>query len=80
MFEEKRVSDLKYRTPEVLCDALLKFDGGNKTFASAINRGFGTGLVWVAFKDLVDRVIGVDLSENMSKKMKKRKCIRHICG
>jgi len=30
MFEEKRVSDLKYRTPEVLCDALLKFDGGKK--------------------------------------------------
>lgn len=80
MFEEKLVSDLKYRTPEVLCDALLKFDGGNKTYASAINLGFGTGLVWVAFKDLVDRVIGVDLSENMSKKMKKRRCIRHICG
>ena len=72
-FEEKLVNSLEYRTPEGLFDALLKFNGSNKTFASAIDLGFGTGLVGVAFKDLVDRVIGVDLSENMIKKAKEKK-------
>ena len=72
-FEEKLANSLEYRTPEGLFDALLKFNGSNKTFASAIDLGFGTGLVGVAFKDLVDRVIGVDLSENMIKKAKEKK-------
>ena len=52
---------------------MLKFYGSNKTLPSAIDLGCGTGLVGVAFKDLVDRVIGVDFSENMIKKAKKKK-------
>ena len=72
-FEEKLVNSLEYRTPEGLFDALLKFNGSNKTFASTIDLGCGTGLVGVAFKDLVYRVIGVDFSENMIKKAKKKK-------
>ena len=72
-FEEKLVNSLEYRTPEGLFDALLKFNGSNKTFASTIDLGCGTGLVGVAFKDLVDRVIGVDLSESMIKKAEEKK-------
>ena len=72
-FEEKLVNSLEYRIQEWLFDALLKFNGSNKTFASAIDLRCGTGLVGVAFKDLVDRVIGVDLSENIIKKPEEKK-------
>ena len=71
-FDAQLVDGLGYRIPEVLRDAVSTLEGGRQTYANAIDLGCGTGLVGVAFKDLVSHLTGIDLSENMVKKAKEK--------
>jgi predicted TPR repeat methyltransferase len=59
---------LAYRGPELLRDAVeqaTRTAGRSLHFASMLDLGCGTGLCGAAFRSIVDRLIGVDLSPAM---------------
>ena len=69
-FEKDLVEDLNYIVPTLIKGELqiyLSENGNEKTapFYSALDLGCGTGLVSKAVTDLVERIDGVDISENM---------------
>jgi predicted TPR repeat methyltransferase len=59
---------LAYRGPEILRDAVtsVMYAAGRKLrFSSMLDLGCGTGLAGAAFRPVVDRLVGVDLSPAM---------------
>lgn len=63
-YDRHMLGDLDYRVPELLLEAVNRAAPGRK-FDSALDLGCGTGLCGQAFRPLVGRLIGVDLSAQM---------------
>ncbi len=64
-FEQHLTSDLAYDGPRELRKLLDGARGGEHHAANALDIGCGTGLAGVAFKDIVSRLVGIDLSAGM---------------
>jgi len=64
-FDQDLVDRLHYRVPEQLAAALRQLRAGAPPLAHGLDLGCGTGLSGAAFRDLVDRLTGIDLSANM---------------
>lgn len=68
-FEADLVDNLGYRVPEALREAVLASTttdaGAPPRFAETLDLGCGTGLSGAAFRDLTDRLTGIDLSPGM---------------
>jgi predicted TPR repeat methyltransferase len=67
-FDESLLQHLDYRGPQLLRDAVAaaaQSAGGPVRFAAMLDLGCGTGLAGAAFRAMVDRLTGVDLSAAM---------------
>ena len=81
-FDELLVNKLDYKTPAMLRRLLDTVDNGNgqgqkaprKKWHTGVDLGCGTGLSGMAFRDIIEKMIGVDLSGEMLLRAKQR-CI-----
>lgn len=67
-FDESLVDRLGYRGPAILHQAVTEVcrgAGRPMRFSATLDLGCGTGLAGVAFRDVTDRLVGVDLSTGM---------------
>ena len=64
-FDDHLENKLEYKMPALLKTALLDLKGTEGTFETVVDLGCGTGLVGVAFRDLGETLVGIDLSKNM---------------
>jgi predicted TPR repeat methyltransferase len=67
-FDTALVQSLGYRGPQMLVEAVRSASEANRkpaSFKHAIDLGCGTGLVAVAFAEMVDQFTGIDLSPGM---------------
>src|SRR6185312_13721945 len=65
-FERVLVGDLEYRAPQILRALVSKASPGRR-FAEMADLGCGTGLVGAVFRDIADRLTGIDLSPKMAR-------------
>ena len=63
-FDRALVDGLAYRGPALLRSAVEE-TAGSRRFARMLDLGCGTGLAGEAFRDLADRITGIDLSTRM---------------
>lgn len=63
-FDRHLVEDLGYRGPPLIRAAVTQA-AGSRRFAHTLDLGCGTGLMGLAVRDLVDVLVGVDLSPAM---------------
>lgn len=74
-FDELLVEKLNYQTPTKLRQLLdTTVDTSTQKWKRAADLGCGTGLSGLAFRDIVQHMLGVDLSPEMIEKAKQRKC------
>jgi predicted TPR repeat methyltransferase len=74
-FDELLVEKLNYQTPTKLRQLLdTTVDTSTQKWKRAADLGCGTGLSGLAFRDIVERMTGVDLSKEMIEKALQRKC------
>ena len=71
-FENHLVNKLDYTSPSFFKKTLAGLGLTNKNFNKAIDLGCGTGLVGVEFRNIVDVLIGIDLSEKMIRQAKEK--------
>jgi len=67
-YDSALTEHLNYRGPEIICAAVetvMRAAGRPMTFKSMLDLGCGTGLCGAAFRPMVDRLVGVDLSPAM---------------
>lgn len=64
-FEDQLVKKLEYRSPTLLRQALDSLLKEGQRFQNAIDLGCGTGLSGMAFRPIVNRLSGIDISPNM---------------
>ena len=64
-FENSLVNELGYTAPSLFKKTLNNLNLINNNFNKAIDLGCGTGLVGAEFRNIVDVLIGIDLSEKM---------------
>jgi predicted TPR repeat methyltransferase len=78
-FDEHLVDKLKYRTPSLLFDSIMRLvPPGN---LHILDLGCGTGLVGSLFRPLARTLTGVDISSNMLKIAKQRQIYDDlVCG
>jgi predicted TPR repeat methyltransferase len=63
-FDHSLLQDLGYRGPQLLLEAVAAV-APSRRFAAMLDLGCGTGLAGAAFRALVDRLTGIDLSAAM---------------
>lgn len=71
-FEHDLVCNLEYSVPEKLKNILLTHLGKNSLFHNALDMGCGTGMCGKEFVAVAERLTGVDLSEKMLEKARKK--------
>jgi predicted TPR repeat methyltransferase len=80
-FDELLVEKLNYQTPtklrKILNSVLVACPTTTK-LAQGLDLGCGTGLSGLAFVDIVDHLMGVDLSPEMIEKAEKRNCYEKL--
>jgi len=64
---DNHLTQLGYQIPAQLKDRLVQVAGEDKRFERGVDLGCGTGMSGIAFKPLVSRLDGVDLSGEMVK-------------
>jgi predicted TPR repeat methyltransferase len=65
-FDEHLVGKLRYRTPSLLLDAVMRLaPSGNLGTLDILDLGCGTGLVGSLLRPLARTLTGVDISSNM---------------
>ena len=69
-FDDHLVNKLKYKMPALLKGALRDLGWGERKYKNAIDLGCGTGLSGFEFRDIVETLVGIDVSENMIDKAK----------
>ena len=69
-FDDHLQNRLKYRTPELLCQEIMRLDPGKDLHV--LDLGCGTGLCGPLLKPIALRMTGVDLSPNMLEMARKR--------
>lgn len=72
-FEDHLIQDLKYEMPSMLKEAVIEQGLADGTFKNAVDLGCGTGFAGLAFRDVVDSLTGIDLSDNMVRQAEKKK-------
>lgn len=70
-FDKHLTDNLGHRAPALIAEALTVVARGRR-FVSALDLGCGTGLMGVALREPVDRLVGVDLSAAMIAKARER--------
>jgi len=71
-FENSLVNKLGYTAPSLFKKTLSSLSLINNKFNRAIDLGCGTGLVGIEFRNIVDVLIGIDLSEKMIRKAEEK--------
>ncbi len=71
-FENHLLNKLGYTSPSFFKETLNDLGLTNKKFNTAIDLGCGTGLVGAEFRNMVDVLIGIDLSEKMIRQAKEK--------
>jgi predicted TPR repeat methyltransferase len=71
-FEDSLVNDLGYTMPILLRKVISDLGLINGKFKNVIDLGCGTGLVGERFRDIAEKLVGVDVSKNMILKAKKK--------
>ena len=64
-FEYDLVNNLEYNIPNKLRELVDNLNRDYKSFGKAVDLGCGTGLCGERFKDIVEELIGIDLSSKM---------------
>jgi len=64
-FEARLVDKLEYKMPSLLKKTLINSGVAKSRFKAMLDLGCGTGLAGVAFKDVAESLVGIDLSGNM---------------
>ena len=85
-FDKLLVDKLEYQTPTMLRQLLDSVDlgshpvknTGEKKWRRGVDLGCGTGLSGMAFNDIVENLIGVDLSEGMLERAKQRNIYKDL--
>lgn len=77
-FEQHLTSDLAYDGPRELRQLLDGLTGKDRGYANALDIGCGTGLAGAAFKDLITRLVGLDLSPGMLTKAATKGIYDHL--
>jgi len=67
-FEEHLVKNLGYAVPKLFRKSLEELFPGKLYFRNVLDLGCGTGLSGMEFRDISDRMTGVDLSSEMMEK------------
>jgi predicted TPR repeat methyltransferase len=78
-FDQCLLGNLEYHVPELLRKVCRELVGEGHRFRSAADLGCGTGLAGEQFRESVERLIGVDLSEKMLAKAKERGIYDQLC-
>lgn len=68
-YDHSLVKKLGYQTPKLLREMVLK---QGKLFTNGLDLGCGTGLSGIAFRDLTQRLTGIDLSAGMLAQAKRK--------
>ena len=71
-YEKDLVNNLSYTAPSFFKKTLSSLNLTNNKFNKAIDLGCGTGLVGAEFRNIVDVLIGIDLSEKMIRQAKEK--------
>jgi len=71
-FEHNLVDKLEYKMPSLLKKTLSGLDLVNKKLNKAVDLGCGTGLAGVAFRNIVNTLVGIDLSKEMIHKAEEK--------
>ncbi len=71
-YDRHVVGTLHYRGHELLLSAIAELSDLEDPFESALDLGCGTGLCGAAFRDIVLRLVGVDISPRMIEKARDR--------
>lgn len=77
-FEQHLTSELAYDGPMELRRLLDSTAGASQHFGNALDIGCGTGLAGLAFKDLIARLVGLDLSTGMLMKAMSKGVYDHL--
>lgn len=77
-FEQHLTSDLAYDGPKELRQLFNGTPDSDRRFENALDIGCGTGLAGVAFKDLITRLVGLDLSAGMLSKAAEKGIYDHL--
>ncbi len=72
IFDNKLVGELKYKTPQHLFDAVISQVENKSKKIDILDLGCGTGLCGVAFSEIANQLVGVDLAPRMLEKAKER--------
>tara|TARA_Y100000589_G_scaffold25004_1_gene20720 strand:- start:3170 stop:4468 length:1299 start_codon:yes stop_codon:yes gene_type:complete len=75
---DKHLKMLNYDAPNKLNDLLKKQLRNNFHFNNAVDLGCGTGLSGIVFRDNVDYLLGVDLSEKMLEIARRKKIYNQL--
>ena len=70
-FDHHLIDNLEYQTPALLRRELDRHRG-NARFKNAIDLGCGTGLGGTAFRDIADRLCGIDISSKMTERAREK--------
>mmetsp|Transcript_43169 Transcript_43169/g.136519 ORF Transcript_43169/g.136519 Transcript_43169/m.136519 type:complete len:289 (+) Transcript_43169:621-1487(+) len=81
-FEEELTQQLDYKVPEQIVELLLQNVMNHSSLSSpdqiswnsVLDAGCGSGLVGEAIHEYTDRIFGVDISQEMVKKTRERRC------
>jgi predicted TPR repeat methyltransferase len=71
---DNKLENLEYRAPQLITDAVKSKLTESKRALNVLDAGCGTGLCGPLLKPLARKLSGVDLSPNMLKLAKERKC------
>jgi predicted TPR repeat methyltransferase len=71
-FEDSLVNQLEYVMPSLLKRTFLNSGLEKNNIFRTVDLGCGTGLCGVAFRDLTEKLIGIDLSDKMIAKSKEK--------
>ena len=75
---DNKLENLEYKAPQLITDAVKSQISESKRSLTILDAGCGTGLCAPLLKPLAKKLSGVDLSPNMLKLAKERKCYDEI--
>jgi predicted TPR repeat methyltransferase len=64
-FDKHITQALEYNTPQLLREAAIQLAGEKARFKDALDLGCGTGLAGQVFRDMTEKLTGIDISDKM---------------
>ena len=71
-FDQHLIESLGYKTPEVLRKLHDRYFSKTARYSNVVDLGCGTGLSGVAFSDISEKLVGIDLSTKMIEQARKK--------